>query len=238
MSAILITPQRPGLGRHHVADARDHGFLLRTAAPEIDPHTLPSKSWPLFAHWLDQGETGACVNFAWLHYLIGTPQPMRLADLPPRFAIYDRAIQVDEFPENDHDTARRMGTSVRAGAKALQELGLISGYGWEFAAAGAIRWLATTGGLVTGFNWYDSMFERDREGFLRIAPGARKVGGHSTYAYRWDRRRGAIGLYTSWRDIGPFLLSGEDFARLLEREEGEACAAIEVPHTTRKAVAA
>lgn len=220
-----------GLGRRHAPDARDHAYLLRALAPPEPPR---SRSWPLFAKWLDQGATGTCVGHGWRHLLTGTPQPCRAAT-PTPFAIYDRAILLDEWADNDQDTARRLGTSVRAGAKALQALGLISAYGWAFDVDAAIDWIANHGPVVAGTNWYSSMFERDKGGYLRIPPGATVVGGHCTLWLRYDARRGAIGGLTSWRDFGYFWLACEDAERLI-REDGEACSPTEAAHG--KAVAA
>ncbi len=230
--STLIPPQRPGLGRHHAPDARDHAFLLRATAPQ-PPRT---KMWPLMARWLDQGETGTCVGHAFRHLLTGTPQP--LGDpAPSPFAIYDRAILLDEFPDNDRDTQRQMGTSVRAGAKALQELGLIGAYGWAYDVDTAIDWLSWHGPLVAGFAWRDSFFARDQDGFMRITPRSRIVGGHCILIVGVDLRRQAVRCLTSWSTFGYFFLSFADLERLL-KEDGECVAPTEVPHTTRKAVTA
>jgi hypothetical protein len=121
-----------------------------------------------------------------------------------------------------------MGTSVRAGAKALKQLGLIDAYGWAFDMETLIQWLCWHGPIVSGTNWYSSMFDRDAEGFLRIAPRATVVGGHCTLYQGWDEQKGAVVGLTSWPDFGRFLLSGEDAERLL-KEQGEACSPTDTP---------
>ena len=215
-----------GLGRLHSPDARDHKYLLRTLTAPTRP--LRTIHHPMFSKWLDQGATGTCVGHGFRHLLTGYPQPMA-HPAPSAFAIYDRAIQLDEWADNDRDTARQFGTSVRAGAKVLQELGLISAYGWAFDLDTALAWLSWHGPLVIGTNWYDSMFERGRDGYLRIPPGARVAGGHCTLVVGIDVKRGAVRGLTSWRDWGYWWLSFEDFARLI-REDGECCSPTETQH--------
>ncbi len=160
-----------------------------------------------------------------------TPAPARPA--PQCLDIYDWAIGLDEWADNDWDTARQFGTSVRAGAKVLQGLGLIESYGWAYDLDTAIDWLSWQGPLVIGTNWYDSMFERDRHGFLRIPNGSRVVGGHCTLVMSVDLQREAVRVLTSWRDFGYFWLSFEDFERLI-REDGECCSPTETPHSKEK----
>ncbi len=190
------------------------------------PHR--TKHWPMMAKWLDQGATGTCVGHGFRHLLTGYPKPMA-NPLPSAFDIYDAAILIDEWRDNDNDTARQFGTSVRAGAKALQALGLISAYGWAYDLDTALAWLSWHGPLVIGTAWYSSMFERHKDGYLRIEPRARVTGGHCTILTGVDVTRGAVRGLTSWRDWGYWWMSFEDFARLL-REDGECCSPTETPH--------
>lgn len=220
-----MSAQQPGLGRRYAPDARDHAYLLRAAEAT---RLRRNKTWPLFSRHLDQGATGTCVGHAFRHLLTGTPVPRR--DLvPSAFDIYDAAIKADEWSENDNDTARQFGTSVRAGAKALQALGLISAYGWAYDLDTALDWLSWHGPLVGGFNWYDTFFDRDKDGFLRLTPRSRLVGGHCILIVGVDLKRQAVRCLTSWRDFGYFFLSFDDFARLL-REDGELCSPTEAQH--------
>jgi hypothetical protein len=216
----------PGLGRLFHPDPRDWP-LRAVAAPAQEPVERRTKIWTMRYRWLDQGATGTCVGHGWKHELLCEPtRSTKRLGSPTPFDIYDAAISIDEWTENDGDTARQFGTSVRAGAKVLQALGLLDHYAFVQSIHEAIDWLCSPRGgpLVTGFNWYETMFERNAAGFLTIGGAIR--GGHCTLAHGWDNRRGAVKCLTSWRDFGPFWLAGEDFERLL-REDGEACAPVD-----------
>ena len=215
-----------GLGRLHSLDARDHAYLLR-ATEASRPRR--SKTWPLFAKWLDQGATGTCVGHAFRHLLTGTPQPRR-DPLPSAYLIYDKAIEIDEFPENDRDYARQFGTSVRAGARVLQGMGLISAYGWAYDIDTAIDWLCWHGPLVSGTVWLDSMFDRRKDGSVAVDRTRRPVGGHAYLWAGWNEKRGAVYCVNSWRTWGGFWLAGED-AEWLLLQDGEVCSPTEVAHT-------
>lgn len=217
----------PGLGRIVAPDIRDEPYRLRALGlVGAEPRPRRTKVWPMFAKWIDQGQTGTCVGHGWRSLLTGTPRPRR-DPLPTPFQIYDAAIAIDEWASNDNDTARQFGTSVRAGARVLQALGLLTSYGWADDVDTAVDWLCWHGPMVGGFNWYSSFYERDKSGFLSIAPGARVAGGHCFLIQGWDERRGAAVCLNSWATYGRFLLSGETFERLL-REDGECATPVEI----------
>lgn len=221
MSGILL-PQ-PRLGRLYAPDDRDHA--LRAAAPGTrQPRT---KYWPMFHRWWDQGATGTCVEHAITHLLLGTPRPLPKKQLPPKFAIYDWAIRDDPWPDNDTDVARQFGTSIRSGMRAAQHYGLIQAYGWAQSMAHVIDYLSWEGGLVLGTVWLPSMFERTREGFVKLNRNQRPVGGHAYYANGYNQRRGAIRCTNSWREWGGFWLAAEDVEYLIYGANGEAASAQE-----------
>lgn len=160
------------------------------------------------------------------------PIVRRTSDKPSAFEIYDAAIKADEFSDNDNDTARQMGTSVRAGAKVLQGLGLLTEYSWVTSADEAARWIGgqdehgefVGGPVVIGVNWYNSMFDTDSEGLLHVAGNI--AGGHSVCINKWYQRLGLFGGIQSWSlpwgIYGHFLISGENVNRLF-KEDGEGC---------------
>lgn len=229
----------PGLGRLFAPDVRDGRFLLRE-----HPRTqqvalrLPAKTWPMFSLPLDQGNTGTCVGHGWRHLLTAVPVVVR-PNLPPSaFDIYDWATQLDEWTDNDHDAERQYGTSVRAGAKALQTQGKVGEYRWTNEVDEAADWIAGVdaqgkaigGPVVIGINFYASMFDLDSEGYMRIAPNTVLSGGHCMLLLGWNQERGAFrGLNSwgvSWGQRGRFWLDG-DTARRLFTEDGEICVATE-----------
>jgi hypothetical protein len=119
-----------GLGRLPARDERDRRFLLMEHPRAQTITKVLDKTWAFFSRPLDQGNTGTCVGHGWKHCLMAAPIVRKKDDKPSPFDIYDAAIKVDEFPDNDNDTDRQMGTSVRAGAKVLQTLGLLDEYAW------------------------------------------------------------------------------------------------------------
>lgn len=228
----MTEPHR--LGRLHAPDPRDRRFLLMEHPLAQSVVKVVSKTWAFFSKPIDQGNTGTCVGHGWKHRLMAAPTVRRLADRPSAFDIYDQAIKVDEFPDNDNDTARQMGTSVRAGAKVLQAQGLLTEYAWCYDAEHAAQWIGgqdaagmfVGGPIVIGVNWYDGMFETDKDGILH--PTGSIAGGHCVCINRWMPSRGLFGGIQSWslpwgiHGSGHFYLKAEDLERLL-KEDGEGC---------------
>lgn len=217
-------------GRRFSKDDRDKQFhLLRRLAPPGE--VLPVKKlWKINSTALDQGKTGTCVAHAWCNFLRCEPDQTEEGIDQLRWEIYDRAILLDEFTDNDHDTDRQMGTTIRAGAKAVTELGRLKSYLWAFELQPALEWVLTQGPIVLGTRWYSSMMRPNKEGIIKIKRFSRVEGGH---AYLWrgaDTRRGLADCCNSWGDgwgdSGDFKLSFRDLERLIH-EQGECCTAIE-----------
>jgi hypothetical protein len=241
----------PGFGRITEEDARDCEHLMQMVlAAEPEPplsvaELISYRTGPI----LDQGETGTCVGHGWRALLSGAP--IQTSRGPKPFDIYDSAIKIDQWPDNDTDTARKMGTSVRAAAKVLQEWGFLERYVWAFSAEDALNWmLAGKGGVVIGINWYDGMMRPGDDGFIH--PTGRMLGGHCVYVYGANRKLGFVTIQNSWgtdwggwkgavgnkkTSLGKAKISVEDFDRLI-KNGGEACTAAEkknalwVPGTT------
>jgi hypothetical protein len=228
----MTEPQR--LGRRHAPDPRDGHFLLAQHPRALAVAKVVSKTWAFFSKPLDQGNTGTCVGHGWKHRLMAAPMVRKAGDKPSAFDIYDRAILVDEWTDNDNDVDRQMGTSVRAGAKVLQGMGLLDEYAWITSADEAAKWIggqdekgAFIGGpIVIGVNWYDGMFDTDQDGILRVT--GQVAGGHCVCLNRWIPSRGLFGGIQNWalpwgiHGSGHFFLRAEDLDRLL-REDGEGC---------------
>jgi hypothetical protein len=220
----------PAYGRIPAPDPRDAEHLMRSLMPRVV--ALQSVDWKMRYGVLDQGQTGTCVGHGFKHKLmLGPMEQTGPRTRPTAFSIYDSSIVIDEFPENDYDIARQMGTSVRAGAKVLKALGYIKEYSWSTTVDDVLAWLCTRGPVVIGVNWYSSMEEPDTEGIIRIGLGAQVAGGHCVALSRYDHVRGLIGGPNSWGRSwgvnGRFWLPCSDLARLL-REDGEVCAADEI----------
>lgn len=188
------------LGRIAIPDNRDLQHLLRAARPAA--FTTPIDQLPLRKHYqrgalLDQGSTGTCVEHGLEAKLRGAPVKVGDVRLPARYTVYDRAIQLDESADNDHDIDRTMGTTVRAGCKVLQAMGMILEYKWVYSVEETLQWiLGGHGGLVLGIDWWSGMDEPSAEGVIRMTGNLR--GGHCLYAYGADRQANFIDLQQSW----------------------------------------
>jgi hypothetical protein len=86
--------------------------------------------------------------------------------------LYKRAQLLDEWPGEDYE-----GTSVLAGVKAAQELGLVARYTWAFTLEEFLLGVSYKSPPVTGCNWHEDMYNTDARGF--ISPTGNVVGGHA-----------------------------------------------------------
>lgn len=137
------------------------------------------KAWSLGAV-LDQGYEGSCVGHGWTAELIASPKPDPYTGPGPghQYAVdlYRRAQQIDEWEGEDYE-----GTSVLAGAKVVTERGLISEYRWCFSIEDVRDAVITSGPVVIGIPWYESMYETRPSGLVEVDGDL--VGGHCLLVY-------------------------------------------------------
>src|SRR5213592_2802219 len=146
-----MTMAEHGLGRLINTDPSDHGYLL--SRPEIAPER-EYRVWYDQAWWGDQGATPQCVGFAWAHFLEDAPDMhYEPGPIVNPTAIYLGAQKVDAWPGENYD-----GTTVRAGAKYLKNMKVISAYHWAFDVDTIARNVMEVGPVVLGTDFYDSMF--------------------------------------------------------------------------------
>jgi hypothetical protein len=219
------------LGRLHAPDPRDRAFPMRSVLPSVPVPTY--RYWPRMTI-LDQGPTGTCVAHAWLSLHQGSPIRFRADSAFDAFALYRKIVLVDEWPDNDGEALvapeqMQFGTSVRAGAKACQALGWLSGYVWAQSLDDIVRHVALRGPIVFGTNFYRGMAYPDTHG--RVTVSGPLEGGHGyvldgvnikNEVFRWPNSWG-----TGWGIKGYAWLTFKDVARLLA-EDGEAAAPQEV----------
>lgn len=208
-----------GMGRRPAEDERDTRFQLRTLMRAIPSITL--------RHWrtgpvLDQGNTSQCVGYAWRQWL--TSAPVMQSGGPVPESIYREAQKVDEWPGEGYD-----GTSVRAGAKVLQDQGFITSYWWASNAEDVRDYVLQTAPVVVGTDWLSNMFHVDARGFLDVS--GFPVGGHAWLICGYSTDKQAFRMINSWGktdfgEAGRAWIRFSDFQMLLSRN-GEACAAIE-----------
>jgi C1A family cysteine protease len=138
------------------------------------------KRWTPPSIVLDQGKEGACVGFGATAAIMSSPGSHVLKN-PTQFAsgLYKFAKFIDQW-----EGERYVGTSVLAGLKSLQRLGFIKEYRWCFKTADVIDALLTTGPVVVGIPWYESMYETKANGLVEV--GGAEVGGHCLLLYGYN----------------------------------------------------
>lgn len=206
-----------GLGRLYIPDARDARHALRLALGARLPRAR-AREYRL-SLVLDQGMLPICVGCAWRLWLAATGD----ISAPNATTLYHEAQMQD-------DNVGAEGASVRAGAKALAARSYLERYLWARGAGDVRDWLlGQHGPLVFGTNWYRSMFETDKDGFVRVAEQSPREGGYAYTCIGYSDRRGAFRFVSSWGahfgQKGRFWMDGETVERLLI-EEGEACAPV------------
>lgn len=196
-------------------DERSRDYPIRQivgAAP------LQSKLWACNAY-LNQGEEGACVGFGWSHELAAKPLPVKGITNEYARNLYQIAQRLDEWPGEDYS-----GTSVLAGAKAVQSVGYMSQYRWAFSLDDILRTLGNYGPVVLGIPWYEEMYCPDSNGFIK--PLGEEVGGHCILARGVAIKRGYVTLHNSWGGDwgvnGDCRISFSDLDMLIH-QSGESC---------------
>lgn len=143
----------------------------------------------------DQGQSSRCVAFAWTNFLSTTPiktSAKKLVSDPPIDALYARAQQLDEWPGESYN-----GTSVRGGAKAMQERGLIGEYLWGTTVEELRSFVVTRGSVVFGSDWHEEMFYPEQHNGYVVVEGA-LVGGHAYLIIGYNAPRDEFVILNSW----------------------------------------
>jgi hypothetical protein len=234
-------------------DPRD---LPLSAVRPLEDVVPRSKLWVGPRERVDQGREGACVGFGWTVEALSSPVRVKIpgahgidVDAANGFAlgVYRAAQKIDPWPGEDYS-----GTSVRAGAKIMRDLGYFA----EFRTcgdAGEVRAAVCTpkadggGPVVLGVPWFQSMYGTDDRGMVRV--DGRLVGGHCITVTGYVKRhagREVLRWRNSW---GPgYGLNGDGFITLTDLDRllagddrtgtGEAWVPIGRQTPTRAALAA
>jgi hypothetical protein len=215
----------PRLGRVPFWDERNRDFpigaVLRAAAP------LVTRTWRLDASKkLDQAPRnqteapGTCVGHGWAHRRNAAPIRAAL-DHADALAIFRYAQNVDPWPGAwpEYD-----GTSVLAGAKAMQYFKWVTVYRWATTVDDILAAVSQEGPVVMGTWWTNDMFEPDARGFIR--PTGDDAGGHCWIIRGINVRSRYVVATNSWGTgwglNGDFKMTWADLGTLFARE-GEAC---------------
>lgn len=181
---------------------------------------------------LDQGSEGACVGFGWTGEILTKPeapviQPTQARGNEYALGVYKEAQKIDEWEGEAYS-----GTSVLAGAKIMQQRGLIGSYRWAFGIDDVRDAVLEAGPVVIGVPWYRGMYSTDGDGLVTVSGD--KVGGHCILLTGYHssmliggKRREVFRWRNSWgRDYGrqgSGFIEHDDLANLLKTDGGEAC---------------
>lgn len=228
----MTTPY--GLGRIVVPDEGDKNYPMLKALqnPSLAKRPVDYKYW-WTSSTMNQGNSSMCVAYTWRQWLNSAPVIDRsgLAG-PDVYRIYQRAQQLDDFPGTAYQ-----GTTVRAGAKVMEELGFLKEYVWASSAEEIAEFVLTQGTACFGTNWYKSMFTPRADGYVKISPDSPMNGGHAYLCTGYNKKTGLFRFVNSWGpewgSSGRFYMSGETVERLI-REDGEACGGLEIKALPKK----
>lgn len=212
-------------------DERSRQFAIRGLVST--PPKRRNKLWRTPAMPLDQLNEGACVTHGWTHEALSSPVIVDFSRLkfkdsprdPQQFAFwgYNEAKKIDEWEGENYE-----GTSVLAGAKLMQKVGVVKEYRWAFNIEEVIDAVLSKGPVVIGINWYDGMYETQGD-YLRV--WGNLAGGHCllVVGYKIEDGQEYLILLNSWGPgwgkNGLAKIAKADLARLLIEEGGEACIA-------------
>lgn len=230
-----------GPGRLYVPDERDKNYPMQ-AVLRASSSTRSFRYWNAMRWWGDQGGTSMCVPYSWTHWA-ERPNTRTTPWLSQGGHVFDydegrytfRGQQPVVDLDNGYNWMQRNdywpgenyeGTSVRAGAQYLQQLGLVSSYYWAYDVTTIAQAIMEHGPVVVGTNWTMDMFVTDSKRF--ISPTGESAGGHAylldgvAVRNRFFRIKNSWGR--NWGFKGFAKISFDDLQFLLD-DYGEACLA-------------
>jgi len=172
---------------------------------------------------LDQGNTNHCVGFGWAGWGDADPVEEKYENADAD-AIYYECKVIDGEP------AQEDGSTVRSGAKAMQNRSRLQSYVFAGSIDEIRQWLQFHGPVVLGTDWTNDMFQPNAQGY--ISPTGPVAGGHCYLALGDLVSEDAVLCENSWGAnwglSGRFKMKWADFQRLFAAQ-GEGCAGTELP---------
>jgi Papain family cysteine protease len=216
----------PPAGTHW---ANAEALLAQIGGIAPPPAPAGAVSWTNAEADLDQGNYGTCVGNGWAQWGNTLPVDDRFDETAAR-AIYYEATIIDGQPDNpDAPGGGQQGSTVRSGAKAMQNRGRLASYAFAATIDEAVAWVLANGPVVMGTDWLDGMFSPDAQGF--VTPTGVVAGGHCYVLLGYDPATQVLEYLNSWGASwakgGHFFMRKTD-AETLFASGGEACAAAEL----------
>jgi len=216
-------------GRVYLEDPKDENYLIRDVIPQEGLPDIRQKFWWAEGWSGDQGRTPRCVVYSWSHWLEDGPviQDVIPGRPKPMFDMTEfyRLCQLwDQIPGENYE-----GTTIRAGAKILQKLGVIGEYRWAKTLDDVIAAVTHIGPMVVGTHWTRNMTNPTSHRYIMRPTGADQ-GGHAYLINGINRDKELFRIKNSWgrgwADNGHAYISFTNFEKLL-KNNGEACVAFE-----------
>jgi hypothetical protein len=207
----------------------DRDQLFSVAPMLLETSFITEKYWWADGWWGDQGSSSMCVAYSWSHWIEDGPviqdalPSNRTKPLFNPAKLYTACQERDEWPGTKYN-----GTSVRAAAKILKELGVVKEYRWANNISEVANTLLNLGPMVVGTKWYQGMNNPKPDGY--VTPSGANNGGHAYILNGVDTVKKVIRIKNSWGQKwgkrGHAFIKFTDFERLLN-DGGTACIAFE-----------
>lgn len=214
-----------GLGHVPTIDDGDFKYPMSPHLGAIDGDPMTMTQVYALGPIMDQGESQSCVGHGWTLFI--TSAPRLTSPGPDPYEIYHEAQKLDDTPGEE---PLYFGTSVRAGAKAMQGRNLIKGdYVWAEDVRVLWKFVLTRGPVVLASDWYAGMNKVDKKGFVSLS--GERFGGHCFLCYGVSSDDRAFVCANSWGKKwgldGTFLLRYDDARQLFFQKSLVACSAVE-----------
>jgi len=224
-----MSQEMPWFGRIYKEDSRDLNFPVNEVIQTVDMPSIKEKFWWADGWTGNQGASSECVAYSWSHWFEDGPviQDTIVGRQKP---IYDTTQLYEIFKQNDDiQGVNYEGTTVRAGAKTFQKLGIVKEYRWAQTIDDVINSLLYLGPMVVGTKWTDGMNHPTSAQHI-IRPSGRNAGGHAYLLNGVNMDKELFRIKNSWGSTWGFhgiaYIRFRDFEKLL-KDRGEACVAFE-----------
>jgi len=215
-------------GRVYKEDKRDLDFKIDEILTTIDMPDISEKFWWADGWTGNQGATSHCVSYSWSHWFEDGPV-IQDAIIGRQKPVYDTTILYNTFRKYDGIEGNYDGTTVRAGAKTFQKLGIINEYRWAQTIEDVINTLLYLGPMVVGTKWTEGMNNPSSAQHI-IRPSGRASGGHAYLLNGINMEKELFRIKNSWGSTWGYRSAAyirfSDFEKLL-KDRGEACVAFE-----------